>query len=203
MSFKCLHLQAIASISSCPIIRRSLHTSSILWRSPERLRPYEDIPDYSRNAPRPSKGTLSDYDIYDDLAAPVNNVEGLLKNGFVLSSGSRVVSTDLSKPRGLILLGSEAFQVDLTDALQGMDKGIVEIDKEILGIFELVNPKPELVVLGFGKTAKILGPQTSKYFRSLGMQLQLANTANGCSDFDLLATERPNLVAALLFPPNI
>lgn len=153
--------------------------------------------------PRASKGTLEDHDIYDDLAAPLNNIEGLLKNGFKLASGRQVLSRDPQYPNGLVLLGTEAFQVDLTDGITGLNKGMIELNKDILSIFSLVTPKPELLVVGLGEKSRILGPVTSKYLHGLGIQLQVSNTTHGCSNFDLLATERPGQVAAFLFPPNI
>jgi NADH dehydrogenase [ubiquinone] 1 alpha subcomplex assembly factor 3 len=153
--------------------------------------------------PRASKGTLEDHDIYDDLAPPLNNIEGVLENGFKLASGRQVLSKDENSPRGLVLVGSEAFEVNLQDGLKGLDKGMVEIEKDVLGIFNLVHPKPEMLVVGLGAKSRILGHNTSKYLHSLGFQLQVSNTPNGCANFDLLATERPGQVAAFLFPPNL
>lgn len=153
--------------------------------------------------PRASKGTLEDHDIYDDLAPPLNNIDGVLENGFKLASGRQVLSKNQDSPRGLVLVGSEAFEVNLEGGLKGLDKGMVEIEKDVLGVFSLVYPKPELLVMGLGAKSRILGPNTSKYLHGLGIQLQVSNTPNGCSNFDLLATERPGQVAAFLFPPNL
>lgn len=158
---------------------------------------------FDQQQPRPSKGTLSDYDIYDDLAPPLNNIEGIYENGFELASGAKVISKSNDHPHGLVLLGSESFQVDLTKGIEGLDKGILEFDQSVLGIFDVVLPKPELLVVGLGAKSRILGPKTTKYFHSLGISTHLSNTINGCSNFDLLATERPGQVAAFLLPPNI
>lgn len=153
--------------------------------------------------PKAAKGNISDYDMYDELAKPLNNIETMLKDGFKLASEHQVVSPDPNSPQGLVLIGSESFKVDLTGAIENLDKGIVDISPEALSIFEVVDPIPELLVVGLGAKSRILGQKTSAYLHSLGMQLQVSNTANGCSNFDLLATERPMRIGALLFPPNL
>lgn len=153
--------------------------------------------------PKAAKGNISDYDMYDELAKPLNNIETVLKDGFKLASDHQVVSPDPNSPQGLVLIGSESFKVDLTGAIENLDKGIVDISPEALSIFEVVDPIPELLVVGLGGKSRILGQKTSAYLHSLGMQLQVSNTANGCSNFDLLATERPMRIGALLFPPNL
>lgn len=154
--------------------------------------------------PRAAKGDLSDNDLYGEQEPPLNNVNILTKNGFVLQSGMEIISWDTkNNPIGLALLGIEAFKIDFKGAVQGLEKGIVEIDPSCLGIFDVVYPKPEILIVGLGAKSRILGPKTSQHIRSLGMQVQLSNTEFGASNFDLLATERPGQVGALLFPPDM
>ena len=43
----------------------------------------------------------------------------------------------------------------------------------------------------------------NKNFSNLGIQLEITNSNNGAKIFDLLATERPNVIGAILLPPNI
>lgn len=108
-------------------------------------------------------------------------------------------------PKGLILLGREAFEVAIQDdAVKGIESGRVELDpKKLLTIFDVVHPKPELLVLGLGGKSRILGPVTKNYFVTRGMQTDVGTTVNGASNFDLLASERGSVVAALLLPPNM
>ncbi|ANB12618.1 Uncharacterized protein C3orf60-like protein [Sugiyamaella lignohabitans] len=124
------------------------------------------------------QGNLSDYNLYSELEPPANNVDSVTDNGFLLSTGGKIESTDPNHPTGLILLGTEAFQVDMSGAFTGLDTGIVEISKQIIGIFEVAHPKPEILVVGLGGKSRILGPKTSEYFRSLGMRLQISNTVS-------------------------
>lgn len=146
--------------------------------------------------------TIEDYTMYD-VQPPPNNVDTITSDGFVLANGARITSTAES-PVGLILIGHEAYQVDLSNSVTGLDSGRVEIDvKKVMGVFEVVNPKPELLVLGLGGKSRILGPKTQSFIRQLGMQTQIGTTLHGASYFDLLATERGKSVAGLLLPPNL
>lgn len=153
-----------------------------------------------------AQGTIADFDMYGEIPVPENNIERVDNNGFVFRSGAQIVSTT-KQPRGALLLGSEAFEIDLSPSLnnvQGLDQGRVELGHSILGALSVVHPKPELLVVGLGnKKSRILGPQTSEYLRSLGIRVQLSNTANAASDFDLLATERKQQIGALLLPGHI
>ncbi|CAN6647873.1 hypothetical protein TRVA0_022S02014 [Trichomonascus vanleenenianus] len=188
---------------------RSYSTRSVpeLNAASKVLRPQDQDPSLRKplgQQPRASKNPLSDYDIYDDLATPLNAIEGVLENGFKLASGRKVVSVDSkNRPQGLVLLGTESFQVDLTGGISGLEKGFIELDESVLGVFDVVNPKPQLLVVGLGSKSRVLGPNTSSFLHSLGIQTLLSNTVNGCSNFDMLATERPGQVAALLFPPDL
>lgn len=148
------------------------------------------------------KNTIEDYTVYD-VEPPPNNVDSITDDGFVLANGARISSTN-EAPVGVILLGHEAYQVDLKGAITGLDSGRVEFDLDrIMGVFQVVNPKPELLVLGLGGKSRILGPKTQTFIRQLGMQTQIGTTLHGASYFDLLATERGQTVAGLLLPPNL
>jgi NADH dehydrogenase [ubiquinone] 1 alpha subcomplex assembly factor 3 len=203
--------------STVKVLNRSWASSSFvlpcryfLHSSPSfGAKPFKPVPIPSgerpkiNQTPRAAKGDLSDNDIYGDLEPPLNNVNILTKNGFVLQSGVEITSNTKTNPTALALLGTEAFKIDLTNAVDGLDKGIVEIDPRSLGLFEVVYPKPEILVVGLGAKSRVLGPKTSDYIRSLGIQVQLSTTEFGASNFDLLATERPGQVGALLFPPDM
>lgn len=153
-----------------------------------------------------AQGTIADFDMYGEMPVPENNIERVDNNGFVFRSGAQIVST-LKNPRGALLLGSEAFEIDISPDqknVSGLDHGRVEFGKSILGALSIVHPKPEILVVGLGnQKSRILGPETSEYLRSLGIRVQLSNTENAASDFDLLATERKQQIGALLLPGHI
>lgn len=157
-------------------------------------------------AARPG-GALAEYDLYGDLETAQNNVEGILSDGFIFKDDKVLKSKSPSgkKPVGAILLGlSEVFAWNLTpDVIKGLDTGMVEIDPAALGVFEVVYPRPELLIFGLGKKSRVLAPKTREYINSLGISIEISDSANGAKNFDLLATERPGLVAAALFPPDL
>lgn len=183
------------------VVPRLFLSSKILKPDPNKVPRSEPI-DVLANAPKKTN-TIEDFNIADQVT-PANNIESVTSNGFVLTSGARIES----KPgalKGLILLGREAFVVNMDDdSVKGIQSGRVELDKDkLLAIFDVVHPKPELLVLGLGGKSRILGQATKNYFVSRGMQTEIGTTLNSASNFDLLASERGSVVAALLLPPNI
>lgn len=152
---------------------------------------------------RLNTGNISDYDIYNDLPTPANTVEVVLHNGFRLTSGVRVITEDpVNKPLALLLLGTEAFEIDLSapGAVQGLDRGFVSISKDVLGVLEVVHPKPELLVVGLGKKSRLLTPDTRKIITSLGIQIELSTTvcSRSLSYFTVVLTETRKLLQIIL-----
>lgn len=130
---------------------------------------------------RLNTGNISDFDIYNELPIPANTVEVVLHNGFRLTSGVRVITEDpVNKPLALLLLGTEAFEINLSEPglIAGLDKGFVTISPEVLRVLEVVHPKPELLVVGLGKKSRLLTPETRKVITSLGIQIELSTTVS-------------------------
>ncbi|VVT49314.1 uncharacterized protein SAPINGB_P002209 [Magnusiomyces paraingens] len=173
---------------------------------------------------RLSQGNISDFDIFQDLPTPLNTIEVVLSNGFRLKSGAHFRCTDpVNHPKALVLLSTETFTLDLgksdkgladptsaeskiptaDDPIKGLDTGFVEIHHSALEFLEVVHPKPEMLVVGLGKRSRMLHPNTRKYLTGLGMQIELSTTTIAANNFDLLTTERPGQVGALLLAPNV
>lgn len=173
---------------------------------------------------RLNQNNISDYDIFQDLPSPMNNVEVVLSNGFRLKNGKRFTCRDpVNHPKALVCLSSEAFSLDLSAdpnepnssssssspsnaphlAIKGLETGFVEIDRSALEFLEVIHPKPEILVVGLGKKSRMLHPNTRKYITGLGIQIELSTTAIAANNFDLLTTERPGVVGALLLSPNL
>lgn len=150
---------------------------------------------------------LKQNDILLYLSKPLNYIESIKLNGFHLANNYLVTSPDLQgNVVGLCLIGSETFEVNF----QHGDKSLVKIDghvvtfaKEVFQIFNKVHPKPELVVVGLGKTSRILSPENRNWFSELGILLEVSDSNNSGQIFDLLSTERPGIIGALLLPPNV
>jgi len=68
-------------------------------------------------------------------------------------------------------------------------------------VFEVVVPKPEILILGTGEKAIIPPPKVRQYLSSIGIQLDIMNTWNACSTYNLLV-EEGRRVAAALIPPS-
>ncbi|KAK0535181.1 hypothetical protein OC834_001605 [Tilletia horrida] len=66
---------------------------------------------------------------------------------------------------------------------------------------ELVQPRPEILVFGTGKTVLPLPQSVKSYLNSLGVQVDVQNTRAACSTFNLLIEEGRRVGAALL--PNV
>ncbi|EEY20499.1 DUF498 domain-containing protein [Verticillium alfalfae VaMs.102] len=61
-------------------------------------------------------------------------------------------------------------------------------------------PRPDLLVLGVGPTIRPLSPETRKHISALGMRIEVLDTRNASSEFNMLATERgvEDIAAALI-----
>ncbi|CAH2354295.1 putative NADH dehydrogenase [ubiquinone] 1 alpha subcomplex assembly factor 3 [[Candida] railenensis] len=138
---------------------------------------------------------------------PRNNIESVRSNGFLFSSNIIVASPseETGDIIGTLLIDSDIFEVNLSANGFNLVNGfIVEFDeKSVLSVFSKIHPKPEIVVIGLGKQSRVLSESNRKYFSSLGIQIEVSDSNNAAQNFDLLATERPNVVGALMLPPNV
>ena len=58
-----------------------------------------------------------------------------------------------------------------------------------------------MLVIGTGKSIMPLSPRTKQYITGLGMRVEVVDTRNAASQFNLLATERGvSEIAAALIP---
>lgn len=59
----------------------------------------------------------------------------------------------------------------------------------------------DMLILGTGASIRPLAPATKQYLQSLGMRLEILDTRNAASQFNLLATERGTKeIAAAMVP---
>ncbi|KAF9416413.1 hypothetical protein BGZ94_010228 [Podila epigama] len=73
-----------------------------------------------------------------------------------------------------------------------------ETAKEIFKIFELMNPRPEILIVGTGKTFAPLSPAVRSVIRGYGLQVDMMSTANAAATYNMLAEEGREVAAALL-----
>lgn len=137
---------------------------------------------------------------------PINYIESVKHNGFHLANNILITSpNEEGQEVGTLLLENESFEVNLANGGYKVVNGfIVDFDREqVLSVFGKVHPKPEIVVVGLGKKSRMLSEDNRNYFSHLGIQLEVGDSPNAAKIYDLLATERPGVIAALLLPPNV
>lgn len=147
---------------------------------------------------------LKKNDVLMYLQKPINYIDSVKHNGFHLANDILVTSpNDSGDEIGMVLLEGESFEVNLSNGGYKIVNGFqVDFSTEVLSVFKQVHPKPEIVVVGLGKKSRILLEDNRRLFSSLGIQLEVGDSRNAARLFDVLATERPNVIGALLLPPN-
>lgn len=137
---------------------------------------------------------------------PINYIESVKRDGYHLAN-SVLISSPNKKGHevGALLLDTESFEINLSEGGYSITNGfIVHFDEQtLLLVFEKVHPKPEIVVFGLGKKSRVLSEQNKRFMSNLGIQLEIGDSKNSAKIYDLLATERPGVIGALLLPPNI
>jgi len=158
--------------------------------------------------------------ILANTPAPTTGIDACQVDGFALNNGNKVVGS------GVLLVGGESFrwkpwiregrkEGTIGDGAKGDDnqgvtssggkllnaRGQFEVDDQSWGVLELVWPKPDLLILGTGPSIAPVSPSTRKRISELGIRLEIQDTRNAASQFNLLATERGvQQVAAALIP---
>ncbi|KAI8581573.1 hypothetical protein K450DRAFT_231980 [Umbelopsis ramanniana AG] len=121
---------------------------------------------------------------------PNVGVEIITKNGFVLSNNVRVDGP-------IILLNGTAFMWNVPAGAKSPFENWTE---EMLKIFEVTAPKPELILFGTGKNFYPLPENLRTYLFKLGIQVDQMSTKNAASTYNVLAEEGRRIAAAML--PN-
>ncbi|KAF8915175.1 NADH dehydrogenase 1 alpha subcomplex assembly factor 3 [Mucidula mucida] len=120
----------------------------------------------------------------DDNPPPVQ-VRTITPQGIQLADG-------LILPSACIFLEGEVF---LWDVPQRLWAGWTN---EHFQVFDLVAPKPEILLLGTGTRIAQPPPSIRTYLNGLGIQVDAMDTRNACSTYNLLAEEGRRVAAALL-----
>ncbi|KAJ7130961.1 NADH dehydrogenase 1 alpha subcomplex assembly factor 3 [Mycena filopes] len=72
-----------------------------------------------------------------------------------------------------------------------------DVPESHLAMFEVVVPRPEIVILGTGIEMAHPPPSFRSYLKDLGIQVDVMSTRNACSTYNLLAEEGRRVAAAL------
>ncbi|KAH8879851.1 hypothetical protein GQ53DRAFT_789033 [Thozetella sp. PMI_491] len=146
----------------------------------------------------PPTTDFSRMDMLGQTPVPSTSVDVCMPDGFALNSGAKILGGS-----GALLVGGEAFAWrPWTRAKRLVNaKGQWEVPAEAFGLLGLVWPRPDLLILGVGPEIRPLSPDTRKLISSLGIRVEVLDTRNAASQFNLLATERGvGEVAAAMIP---
>ncbi|RHZ61655.1 hypothetical protein Glove_346g71 [Diversispora epigaea] len=138
------------------------------------------------------------HNMFDDsFTSSWTMVRKVTKNGFITTNGLYI--------RGpVILLNGEIFLWDVPQGVgfgHGKDRlgGVFDGWKEdFLKIYEIITPKPELLIFGTGKTFVPIPIEIRNYIHKLGMQIDSLDTDNAVSTFKILVEEGRNVSTVLL-----
>ncbi|KAF9937435.1 hypothetical protein BGZ67_001273 [Mortierella alpina] len=132
--------------------------------------------------------------------------EAITLQGPVLCIGGQVFLWNIFKESGavdLALKGAKdakdgtihAGSIPARPIFESMDENTA---KEIFKVFELMNPRPEILIIGTGKSFAPLSPAVRSVIRGLGLQVDMMSTANAAATYNMLAEEGREVAAALL-----
>ncbi|KAF4988132.1 hypothetical protein FGRMN_9949 [Fusarium graminum] len=163
---------------------------------------FHDVPSRRRDQQPPAQPPPTDFgelDVLGNTPAPSTSVDVCMYDGFGLNSG--VTITD---GNGVLLIDGEVFNWRPWEAKGSLNlvnkKGQFELPPNAFSLFDLIWPRPDLLIIGVGPSIMPLAPQTRRMISELGMRIELLDTRNAAAQFNLLATERgvSNVAAALI-----
>ncbi|KAJ2228419.1 hypothetical protein H4R99_006188 [Coemansia sp. RSA 1722] len=147
---------------------------------------------YDMKAPLLDAGIANIFQVDENMISIAEN----LPTGFRLNNGITVYGP-------LLVVNNEAFTLKIPppkpDAAGKVVNPMFMLDPQALEVFNVVTPKPELVIVGGGARISPLSPDAKKYLTSIGIKVELSNTRHASSTFNTLSEEGRN--AALLALP--
>jgi NADH dehydrogenase [ubiquinone] 1 alpha subcomplex assembly factor 3 len=169
---------------------RTLSSSS---HHPAAPRTPAGLPRSHDRGPASTEDTQTDFgalDVLRNTKIPATNVDACTTMGFHLNNGTKTADGS-----GILLLGGEAFRwrpwgPEKTVGSLLSRTGVLNVEKDMFGLLDVLHPKPDLLIIGTGDKLWMLSPQTRAYLESIGIRVEMQDTANAASTYNLLATER-------------
>ncbi|KAN0132549.1 DUF498 domain containing protein [Lactarius tabidus] len=119
-----------------------------------------------------------------EIPPPVQ-VKSISAAGLLLQDGRLL-------PSACIFLEGEVLLWDVPGTLwNGWDESKFEV-------FDVVVPKPEILLVGTGKSVNPLPTSLRQYLNKLGIQVDVMDSWNACTTYNLLSEEGRRVAAALL-----
>ncbi|KAH7241902.1 NADH dehydrogenase 1 alpha subcomplex assembly factor 3 [Fusarium tricinctum] len=163
---------------------------------------FHDVPSRRRDQQPPAQPPPTDFgelDVLGNTPAPSTSVDVCMYDGFGLNSGLTITDGN-----GVLLIDGEVFNWRPWEAKGSLNlvnkKGQFELPPSAFSLFDLIWPRPDLLIIGVGPSIMPLAPATRRMISELGMRIELLDTRNAAAQFNLLATERgvSNVAAALI-----
>ncbi|UJR33810.1 hypothetical protein I4U23_021234 [Adineta vaga] len=120
----------------------------------------------------------------DDQRLPL--ISGLYDDGFMIAEKDRIVGAIFSFPRQIICWN--VFSPE-------------QITPESLAVLEVVQPRPEIFILGIGSRQNKIPPKTLQFIRSLKIGFEILPTTQACETFNFLLSDN-RLVYGGFLPQN-
>ncbi|KAK4235491.1 hypothetical protein C8A03DRAFT_36660 [Achaetomium macrosporum] len=178
-----------------PSSHRAMHTSPPTDRQRKPVaHNREEVPD------QPPPTDFGQLDVLASAPVPSTAVQVCHEDGFSLNSGIHITGGN-----GALLVGGEAFVWrPWSTSKKGKlvnEKGQWKVGEEGFALLGVVWPRPDLLILGLGPEIRPLSPATRRAISNLGMRVEVLDTRNAASQYNMLATERGvDDVAAALIP---
>ncbi|KAJ4011288.1 hypothetical protein NW752_007176 [Fusarium irregulare] len=175
---------------------------SLLQASIRDRRFFHVVPSRRKDQQPPAQPPPTDFgelDVLGNTPAPSTSVDVCMYDGFGLNSGITITGGN-----GVLLIDGEVFKWRPWEAKGSMNlvnkKGQFELPPNAFALFDLLYPRPDLLIIGVGPSIMPLAPDTRRVISELGMRIEILDTRNAAAQFNLLATERgvSNVAAALI-----
>jgi NADH dehydrogenase [ubiquinone] 1 alpha subcomplex assembly factor 3 len=163
---------------------------------------FHAVPSRRKDQQPPAQPPPTDFgelDVLGNTPAPSTSVDVCMYDGFGLNSGITITGGN-----GVLLIDGEVFKWRPWEAKGSMNlvnkKGQFELPPNAFALFDLLYPRPDLLIIGVGPSIMPLAPDTRRVISELGMRIEILDTRNAAAQFNLLATERgvSNVAAALI-----
>ncbi|KAL7413083.1 NADH dehydrogenase 1 alpha subcomplex assembly factor 3 [Mrakia frigida] len=176
-----------------PLLSRSLRSTTALLRLPSSSshlhRPFASSLPKLVQPPPPSYSPDNDF-----KASTLNTVHiaGVSSAGVELTDG-------VILPGACILLAGNPFLWNVQLPGEGDEKTWSQFTEDSFRVFEIVGPRPEMLIFGTGPSLMLPPPWIRTYMTSLGIQMDVMPTKAAASLYNMLA-EEGRLVAGAFLP---
>jgi len=134
-------------------------------------------------AAQPPGQRLHSFDVFSEKThSEQTAVDAYVPDGFTINN------VRLKGP--VLLLPNMSLLLDVAS--------VGELGAAALKVLAVLKPRPELLIVGTGKTMQLLPQETRAYLKDLRISADTMDTPHACSTFNILVQEGRNVAAVLL-----